>query len=139
MVPGAAPGRLGRPLAVGRPERSESRHPDRQSRWTALDGLKPQKPAAELNHSDSRPQACYRRLAQPVKIERLSEGRLDLRALQEGEVEVLAWHPVERRAGSWWDKPYDRAYQWVELKDGRLYRLYQEKRQGHWLVEGWID
>jgi hypothetical protein len=72
-------------------------------------------------------------------VGRPKDDLLDLSALDEGKVQVRAWHGAERRAGSWWEGGYDRIYGWAELEDGRIYRLYEVRRTGEWFLEGWMD
>jgi nucleotidyltransferase/DNA polymerase involved in DNA repair len=121
--------------AVRRPERVETRHPDRGGRWRVLEQISDRvSRITELQRG-----ACYRRLENPLPVTRAAPDRLDLQCLGESEVRVSAWRGEERRAGQWWSQSYDRDYVWAELEDGRMYRLYRSRESQQWYVEGWID
>jgi protein ImuB len=124
--------------ALRHPERVDTRHPDRQGRWRSLDKASPP-PPSNLPPPLSHARACYRRLDTALPVVCSRDDLLDLSALDEGQVQVRAWHGAERRAGSWWEGEYDRTYSWAELEDGRIYRLYEVRRTGQWFLEGWLD
>jgi len=129
-------GRLGA-HAIGRPERVNTRHPDREGRWRAIEQLTDHDRQERVEPAGAR--TCYRRLETPQEVSFRAPDRLDLSALGAGEVRVCAWHGAERRAGSWWEERYDRDYRWAELDDGRVYRIYRKRDVGVWFIEGWMD
>jgi nucleotidyltransferase/DNA polymerase involved in DNA repair len=88
---------------------------------------------------------CIRRFRPPVAIRvRIERGRpahvaIDRRGMPGGHV-VQAAGPW-RSSGAWWihEAPWDRDEWDIELSDGSVCRLFRERRDGGWFMEGVVD
>jgi protein ImuB len=130
----------------GRPVLLDTHQPDafemhRFDGTTVLARVGP--PQRELDRSGVMP--CIRRFRPPVAVRvaidcgRPAHVAIDRRGMPGGHV-VQAAGPW-RSSGAWWthDGPWDRDEWDIELSDGSVCRLFRERLDGGWFIEGVVD
>jgi protein ImuB len=49
---------------------------------------------------------------------------------------VLQFAGPWRLEGGWWEEEFNRDYYEVELSNGGIYRVYQDRKSKQWFVDG---
>jgi protein ImuB len=128
-------GRLGG-AALCRAKRADGHFPERSGQWHSAferesfsDGLEGE--GAPLLR------ACVRRLPELEPLTVVNDGFLC--SAPYGLLKIVRRVGPEGLSGDWWRGERDRDYYWGVLVDGRVAWLFQDRENGAWFLQGWLD